>query len=311
MWRQDSGGTWKLGRDVGYGLGWKLLAGSITPIYLGSWAIHHYIYTDSTGAEYRLDVNNGGVWTSREGFYGSFDANTWYLYFPDGSKWQMYSQSGGYEEDAGTQYPTAFFDTNGNYILIGYAAGAGMGWTNSSSRITSVLDSRTPGGYFLTYNSDPIPHLVSLVSSFGGESCTFQYLTNQTLKAPFAGELFGTATLLQMVTTTGLNIGTNFQYDQTSGELTQMTTPLGGSLLWHYRTYTYSGSRKYREVDSRQLTVSSGAVPWSWSIALDSNRICMRRRRWRMSGRGRRRCRRSGRRGWRRRMKSGTRRMRR
>ena len=30
-WRQDSGGTWKLGRDVGYGFGWKLQAGSITP----------------------------------------------------------------------------------------------------------------------------------------------------------------------------------------------------------------------------------------------------------------------------------------
>ena len=24
IWRQDPGGTWKLGRDVGYGLGWKL-----------------------------------------------------------------------------------------------------------------------------------------------------------------------------------------------------------------------------------------------------------------------------------------------
>jgi len=26
-WRKDSAGTWKLGRDVGYGFGWKLLAG--------------------------------------------------------------------------------------------------------------------------------------------------------------------------------------------------------------------------------------------------------------------------------------------
>jgi chitodextrinase len=33
MWRNDAGGTWKLGRDVGYGLGWRLMAGSITPVY--------------------------------------------------------------------------------------------------------------------------------------------------------------------------------------------------------------------------------------------------------------------------------------
>jgi hypothetical protein len=118
MWRQDSGGTWKLGRDVGYGLGWRLMAGSITPVYQGTWAIHHYVFTDSTGAEYRLDVNNGNVWTSREGFYGSFDANTWYLYFPDGTKWAMWVQSGGNEDDAGTLYPKQMWDTNGNWIEL-------------------------------------------------------------------------------------------------------------------------------------------------------------------------------------------------
>ena len=29
-WRQDPAGTWKLGQDVGYGFGWKMLAGSLT-----------------------------------------------------------------------------------------------------------------------------------------------------------------------------------------------------------------------------------------------------------------------------------------
>jgi hypothetical protein len=28
MWRQDSGITWNLGQDVGYGLGWRLQAGA-------------------------------------------------------------------------------------------------------------------------------------------------------------------------------------------------------------------------------------------------------------------------------------------
>ncbi len=32
-WRKDSAGTWKLGRDVGYGFGWKLLAGAVTPFW--------------------------------------------------------------------------------------------------------------------------------------------------------------------------------------------------------------------------------------------------------------------------------------
>ena len=31
-WRQDPGGTWQLGEDVGYGYGWKLLAGSLLPL---------------------------------------------------------------------------------------------------------------------------------------------------------------------------------------------------------------------------------------------------------------------------------------
>jgi len=69
LWRQDGGGTWKLGRDVGYGFGWRLQAGSITPYWSDQWTMHHYTFIDSTGAEYRLDVNTNGIWTSREGIY--------------------------------------------------------------------------------------------------------------------------------------------------------------------------------------------------------------------------------------------------
>lgn len=64
-WRQDSGGVWKLGGDVGYGFGWRLMADSLAPVWADLWTLHHYVYTDGTGAEYRLDVNNNGVWTSR------------------------------------------------------------------------------------------------------------------------------------------------------------------------------------------------------------------------------------------------------
>ena len=62
LWRQEGNSTdWLLGRDMGYGLGWRLMAGSITPYWSGWNTIHHYVYTDSTGAEYRLDVNNSGI----------------------------------------------------------------------------------------------------------------------------------------------------------------------------------------------------------------------------------------------------------
>src|SRR5258708_3518714 len=65
-WRQDSGGTWNLGRDRGFGYGWNLQGGALLPEYNGWYSIHHYLFIDSTGAEYRLDQNNGGIWTSKE-----------------------------------------------------------------------------------------------------------------------------------------------------------------------------------------------------------------------------------------------------
>jgi hypothetical protein len=64
-WRQDSGVNWKLGADVGYGFGWKMLIGSVTPFYTSfTSGVDHYVYTDGTGAQYRLDVNTSGIWTS-------------------------------------------------------------------------------------------------------------------------------------------------------------------------------------------------------------------------------------------------------
>ena len=55
-WRNGDGMTWNVGTDVGYGYGFKLLAGSIYPVYNGG-SVSHYILTDSTGAEYRLDIS--------------------------------------------------------------------------------------------------------------------------------------------------------------------------------------------------------------------------------------------------------------
>ena len=114
-WRQDPGGTWQLGRDTGYGYGWRLQAGSLTPIYNGQWNIDHWLFIDSTGAEYRLDHYANGVWNSIEGIYVVFDP-VGRLYFPDGSFWVFGDLSAGSEQDAGTYYPTLIEDTNGNQL---------------------------------------------------------------------------------------------------------------------------------------------------------------------------------------------------
>jgi hypothetical protein len=120
MWRQDSNaavspGVELLGADLGLGLGWKLQAGSIRPVWYNG-SVHHFVYTDSSGAEYILDQNNNGVWTSLQGTYVAFDANANVLHFPDGSFWQMTVQSGAVEQDAGTLYPSVMEDTNGNFL---------------------------------------------------------------------------------------------------------------------------------------------------------------------------------------------------
>ena len=118
MWRKDlaNNAIWYYGRDVGNGHGWRLLAGSILPVYSDYYTVAFYVYSDSTGAQYRLDINIGGVWTGKEGVYVHYDANTNKLYFNDGSFWVMGAESDGAEFDAGTRYPTLMQDTNGNQL---------------------------------------------------------------------------------------------------------------------------------------------------------------------------------------------------
>jgi hypothetical protein len=85
-WRQDPGGEWQLGRDIGYGYGWRLSAGSITPIYDSIWGLDHYEFTDSTGALCRLDQNNNGVWSSKQSIYVYYNSNSKDLFFTDDSQ---------------------------------------------------------------------------------------------------------------------------------------------------------------------------------------------------------------------------------
>jgi RHS repeat-associated protein len=272
-WRQDSGGTWKLGYDVGYGFGWQLLAGSITPYYV-SWAsgVDHYVFTDATGAQYHLTTNTSGVWSSTESIYVWFDANAGVLHFRDGSFWTMACISGGTEADAGTLYPTQMEDSNGNLVLISYQPGAGMGTqANTSARISTIEDVRGKGSatYTLTYNTDPIPHLASIANSISTpETWTF---TTQTysLNSPFTPtKSYGQSVVLMSMTNTAVSTSRTFTYDTAgAGELIETTMPDGGNLQWAYTPFTYSNGRTYREVQNRYLVMSAGATALQYQFS--------------------------------------------
>ena len=86
IWRKDPAGVWRFGGDSGYGYGWRLQAGSITPSWRDNFNLDHYTYKDASGAEYRLDIQRGeGTWMSSQGTYVAYDALQSRLYFPDGS----------------------------------------------------------------------------------------------------------------------------------------------------------------------------------------------------------------------------------
>ena len=129
--------------------------------------IDHFVFTDSTGVEYRLDQKLYDWWASKEGIYLAYDAATKRLYFRDGSSWEMGVVSAGTEQDAGTRYPSLMQDSNGNQVRVRYQSAVGVGWTNSSARISQIEDVRaacegTCSTYFFWFNNDAVPHLTNI-----------------------------------------------------------------------------------------------------------------------------------------------------
>ena len=268
-----------------------MLIGSITPYMtggVGAWAVDHYVYTDSTGAQYVLNVNTGGVWSSQQSVYVWFDSNKDRLHFKDGSFWVMGSSSGGTEADAGTLYPTIIEDVSGNQVIVTYDSGVGLPSTaaNSSARITRIEDSRAAYDYwygtsswwtyiFHYYTGTPTPHLASVGNIVGtGEVYTLAYSGSVALGPPFGADPnYSGATTVQL---TGMTTPTanswQFTYDSTgASELLQATFPWGGHLRWTYGTDPYSGSRDLRAVTARYLAADpAGATEWSYGISWDN-----------------------------------------
>lgn len=114
QWKQQGTTSVKLGQDLGYGFGWTLMAGSIRPDPVSSPT--KWIFSDSSGAEYWLDINVSGTWSSRDGVHFRYDSGANRVWFNDGTFWDMGSTAGAGEPDAGTRYPTLIQDSNGNQL---------------------------------------------------------------------------------------------------------------------------------------------------------------------------------------------------
>ncbi|HZL56589.1 MAG TPA: hypothetical protein VFC21_05900, partial [Bryobacteraceae bacterium] len=286
-WRQDSGVNWQLGFDVGFGFGWKMLIGSVTPYYAQvNSGVDHYIYTDATGAEYRLDQNNSGIWSSQQGIYVWFDATANILHFKDGTFWAMGCTSGGLEPDAGTLYPTVIEDVSGNQVTIAYDSGNGAFAANTSARITTITDVRgyvttcpsqpfngtyvpcVNPAYGFTYAGSPVKHL----SRVGGINISFTMVySSVALSPPFGSDpnyAGWTTTQLTGMTPAGLP-PYSFSYDSAgASELTGAIFPYGGEMNWAYGTFAYSGGRLLREIGGRSLAPDAyhSSTPWTYTI---------------------------------------------
>jgi RHS repeat-associated protein len=272
-WRMDPGQTvWNLGRDIGYGYGWMLMAGQMRPHYSDLWTVHHWTFVDASGAEYRLDQYEGGLWRSREETYVRWDAVAQRLWWPDGTFWNFYCVSGAGEADRGTLYPTVFQDRSGNVVTIEYHGGWASGLPDTSGRIGHIVDVRAGGNwnkaYQFYYSWSGKPHLERITSLVAtGENYVFTYSAEGTLISPFTGAGFGTTALLTVVKNEAVNLQHTFTYGSNgSGELVKAVLPKGAELEWSYGTTEYGNGKSFREVTGRWLRASAGAPQWGYAV---------------------------------------------
>ena len=289
---------WNLGEDIGYGYGWKVQFGSLTPYWnTGYYGVDHYLFVDGSGAEYTLNINNGGVWTSSESIFVYYNAAANVLYFRDGTQWYMNATSGGIEPDYGTMYPTEIRDPNGNQIVVTYQTGYGTAWPNSSGRISAIEDPRAVSNsnctrctYYFTYlqeTGDPIKMHLSAITNTVGTNETYNVSFNNsatptaalTLKDPFAATSYGSLYDLTSITLPNSSLTYSFNYDGATGnatagaaQLSLVTFPFAGTLGWSYSSTQYTGlSPRYQEeVTTRTMNPGSGSQSYSFARTFGS-----------------------------------------
>lgn len=287
IWRYGDGQSWSTGFDVGYGFGWKLQAGSIYPVYSSNSSILYYVFTDSSGADYRLDYSSSNHYWSREGHYQMhYDPVTTRLWFNDGSNWLMGAVSGSTEPDAGTRYPTVATDSNGNQIQLRYKPAVGTAAVNTSARLDWIWDARAGGfgnvSYNFTYGTagcdDGVPRLTGISTALPtGENYTFTYECKATVKSPFTPTYYQPRTALISRTSVSSEAGASlthgFEYHvlgpDSTLELARVNFPYGGRLQWNYVETTTASNQKVRGVGTRLLKMSSTGTEYSYALARD------------------------------------------
>lgn len=286
-WKKEGSTVWKYANDVGYGYGWRVLAGTVTR-YFTNGQVSLVIFTDSTGTPYRLDrkVNADGstagtytgYWAaSTDKFYGIFE-DDWLSYrlrFPDGSFWEFGSRAAGFEGDYGAAFPTLFQDSNGNQVKVSYKEGQGLGYANSSGRIDKIEDARAPSGsytYAFNYTGFQLSSITNTIST--NEAYTFGYSTNNLIE-PFSSSAWPGGANQQFLTSVNVtNLGTHtysFEYfasgSNRTGELSKVTFPQGGYLRWNLGTWNYSASRSQREITHWIHKSQSGGSEESYPVS--------------------------------------------
>lgn len=264
-WVQDASGyNWQFGNDNGFGYGWNLQVGVIRKYSLADWSADYYEFRDSSGAVYRLNQNNNGIWTSSESLYVWFDSNANVLHFANGNFWYFGCMSALGEQDAGDMYPTVIEDSNGNQVTLTYDTGIGATWSNSSARVVNVADVRG-SAYSFSYASvsgAAAPRYLTQINNnlATGESFTLNYSSPTQLTSPInASYTAETTVLLTGITNNATGLTTSLTYDPSgSGELDKVTFPYGGYFRWTYANETYAANRTVREVANRYLLWDTG-----------------------------------------------------
>ncbi len=244
---------WKLSSDIGYGFGWRLTAGTITPMWSDYWTLSHYPFTDATGVEWRLDVKNGDLWTTKEdGLYVTYNSQTNRLHFNDGTFWEMGSVAAPGNPAAGMRFPSLIQDSNGNQGMPGWYGGVLKTVEDVRAKLQST-DARLTYETEVLYNSQGNWRIFKLLQKMEkGSNYQFNFNVNQPVVSPFTGQAFGTVDLL---TSLELLVGQGTYHFgcNGSGELTEVTFPYGGKIYWEYGNWAYSGGSTLRQVTQRKL----------------------------------------------------------
>ena len=216
-WRQDPGGTWQLGRDLGYGYGWRLQAGSLTPVYDNPIPL---IITSSPTppAPLPLAVNTNGVWSSQESVHIYYNAAPIICTSPMAACGEWAAPRREASRIRAAMYPTSITDSErklGQHQLQQRGRRHHVRFEFAYSLHLRRAWVRRGYDYTFAYNGDAIPHLTGINNSIGtAENYTRQLCREPAIDladvTPSTG--YGSWTFLSSIAN-AIPLTTSFTYD--------------------------------------------------------------------------------------------------